>query len=104
MATKSKNSENRKRKKREPGFWVAVFLILAADVVFLFRYPDFQKRASAEEPDVLSGSEFLHEVYQANTVLYRQLCESIEGESLSGRYVYLAADDQKAEDVPEYYD
>ncbi len=106
MATKSKNSENRnkKRKKREPGFWVAFFLILAADVAFLFRYPDFQKRASAEEPDVLSGSEFLHEVYQANTVLYRKLCESIEGVSLSGQYVYLAADGQMARDVTEYYD
>lgn len=106
MDTKSKNSETKKagrKKKKARGLFIAVFLILIADFAFLLRYPDFQERASAKEPDILSGNEFLHEIYQANTVLYKQLRESVESQSLSCRYLFFSVESQRAENVTEYY-
>lgn len=78
---------------------------LAAAFAFLVLYPGFQERAKEEEPDILSGSEFLHEIYQANIVLYRQLQEAMTGKEIAGRDLYLAAATNKAEGYQgEYYD
>lgn len=80
-------------------------LSLAAALVFLSLYPGFQKRAEEEEPDILSGSEFLHEIYQANIVLYRQLQVAVTGKEITGQDVYLSSTTKKAENYQgEYYD
>lgn len=109
MDTKLKNSEVKKRNRREriPGMLAAAALILSASVVFLSQYGVFKERATADEPNILAGSEFLHEIYQANIVLYKQLCDwrafSETGEEASGEDIYLSAEVKKAENYDEYY-
>lgn len=106
MGTKSKNREHKETgaKKKTGGLFAAIFLIFAADAVFLSQYPAFQRQAAVEEPDILSGSEFLHEIYQANMVLYKQLQEQTAGTGLSYHAVYLSASQDKAQNVNEYFD
>lgn len=111
MGTKSKNSERVKPGKRErmPGIFAAAALILTATLVFLSQYPGFKERAAEEEPNILAGSEFLHEIYQGNIVLYKQLCDyktSKEGcvENTSAQDYFLSAEIKKAKDFGEYYD
>lgn len=43
-----------------PGVFVAAVLILSASLTFLSQYPGFKERATADEPNILAGSEFLH--------------------------------------------
>lgn len=106
MDTKLKNRERRKTnaKKKSGGLFAAIFLIFAADAVFLSQYPVFQEQAATEEPDILSGSEFLHEIYQSNMVLYKQLQEQETGTELAYQNIYLSAEGGTAENVKEYYD
>lgn len=105
MDTKSKNSEIPKMQKRAslPGLFVVLFLILAASVAFLSQYENFKERASVDEPDVLSSSEFLYEVYQANTVLYKQLQGKVAGAPALSADLYLESEEGVAEDFAEYY-
>lgn len=109
MDIKLKNSEtkNQNRRERLPGVFAAAVLILSASLTFLSQYPEFKERAAADEPDILSGSEFLHEIYQANIVLYKQLCDwktfSETGEAASGEDIYLSAEVKKAENFDAYY-
>lgn len=94
-----------RRRRLSAGSLVVWAFCLAAAIVFLSLYPGFQERAKEDEPDILSGSNFLHEIYQANIVLYRQLQEAVTGKELSGQDIYLAAATNKAEDYQgEYYD
>ena len=84
-------------------------LILSATIVFLLQYPGFKERAAEEEPNILAGSEFLHEIYQGNIVLYKQLCDykaSKEGggENASAQDFFLSAEIKRAKDFGEYYD
>lgn len=111
MATKSTSSERGKLNKRErmPGIFAAAVLILSATLVFLSQYPGFKERAAAKEPNILAGSEFLHELYQGNMVLYKQLCDykaSKEGggENASAQDFFLSAEIKQAKDFGEYYD
>lgn len=106
MVIKSKNSETEKRAKRErmPGLLVAAVLILAASLAFLSQYPGFKERATEEEPNILVSNEFLHEIYQANIVLYKQFCDfAADGEQVSAQDVFLSAEIGKAEQFSEYY-
>lgn len=106
MGTKSKSREPKGAvgRKKTGGLFAAILLIFAADAVFLSQYPVFQERAATEEPDILSGSEFLHEIYQANIVLYKQLQEQTAGRDLAYQEVYLSASQSAAENVNEYFD
>lgn len=107
MGTKSKNSKTAKPGKRErmPGLLVAALLILAASLAFLSQYPIFKERATAEEPNILVSNEFLHEICQANIVLYKQFCDfAANGEQVSAQDVFLSAQTGKAERFSEYYD
>lgn len=106
MGIKSRNSKHGKidRNKKRGGLFAAVLLIISAEAAFLFQYPSFKDRAAGEEPDILSSSDFLHEIYQANTVLYRQIREIAEGKELSYRDLYLTAEEQQMENASEYYD
>lgn len=110
MATKLKNREEQEPKKEKrrglSGTNLIVWaLCLTAAFAFLLLYPGFQERAEEEEPDILSGSEFLHEIYQANIVLYRQLQEAVTGKKVNAQDIYLAAVTSKAEGYQgEYYD
>lgn len=110
MATRLKNREEQEPKKRKRrglsgGNLVAWAFCLAAALAFLLLYPGFQERAEEEEPDILSGSEFLHEIYQANIVLYHQLQEAVAGKKVKAQDIYLAAATNKAEGYQgEYYD
>lgn len=104
MGIKSKNSEEEKRAKRErmPGLLAAAVLILAASLAFLSQYPGFKERATEEEPNILVSNEFLHEIYQANIVLYKQFCDfAANGEQVSAQDVFLSAEIGKAE--PEHF-
>lgn len=87
-----------------PGYFAAFVLILAASLTFLSQYPNFKARVSVDEPDILSGSEFTHEIYQANMVLYKQVRESAAEETISYRDIYLTAQEETAENFDEYYD
>lgn len=103
MVIKSKNSETEKR-ERMPGILVAAVLILAASLAFLSLYPGFKERATEEEPNILVSNEFLHEIYQANMVLYKQFCDfAADGEQVSAQDVFLSAEIGKAEQFSEYY-
>lgn len=106
MGTKLKNRDHKKTglKNKTGGLFAAILLIFSAEAVFLSQYPVFQERAATEEPDILSGSEFLHEIYQANIVLYKQLQEQTAGQGLSYQTVYLSASQAAAENVNEYFD
>lgn len=111
MATKSTNSEREKTSKRErmPGIFAMAVLILSATIVFLLQYPGFKERAAEEEPNILAGSEFLHEIYQGNIVLYKQLCDykaskEGDGENASAQDFFLSAEIKRAKDFGEYYD
>lgn len=110
MVTRLKNREEQEPGKERyrrmaAGQLTAWALSLAAALAFLSLYPGFQVRAGEEEPDILSGSEFLHEIYQANIVLYRQLQEAVSGKEVAGRDLYLAAATNKADEYQgEYYD
>lgn len=106
MGTKSKNRDRKKTgvKNKTGGLFAAILLIFAAEAVFLSQYPVFQERAATEEPDILSGSEFLHEIYQANIVLYKQLQEQTAGKDMSYQDVYLSASQTAAKEVNEYFD
>ena len=106
MDIRSKNSETEKLGKRErmPGVLVAAALILTATLVFLSQYPGFKERATAEEPNILVSNEFLHEIYQANIVLYKQFCHfAANGEPVSAQDVFLSAQIGKAEHFSAYY-
>lgn len=108
MDTKSKNSETKKRNRQErmPGVFVAAVLILSASLTFLSQYPVFKERATADEPNILAGSEFLHEIYQANMVLYKQICDwKAEGKEMTAQDFFLSGKIKKAEleDYNEYY-
>jgi len=92
-----------------PGILVVAVLVVAASLVFLSQYPGFKERAAADEPNILTGSEFLHEIYQGNIVLYKQFCDyeaSKEegGENTSAQGYFLSADVKNAKDFSEYYD
>ncbi len=111
MDTKLTNSEKIKgsRSERMPGILVMAVLVVAASLVFLSQYPGFKERAAADEPNILTGSEFLHEIYQGNIVLYKQFCDyeaSKEegGENTSAQGYFLSADVKNAKDFSEYYD
>lgn len=111
MAIRLKNREEQElrepgRKRLSAGNLAAWVLCLAAGLVFLSLYSGFQMRAEEGEPDILSGSEFLHEIYQANMVLYKQLQETVTGkEQVAGQDLYLEAATNKAEGYQgEYYD
>lgn len=111
MDTKLTNSEKIKgsRSERMPGILVVAVLVVAASLVFLSQYPGFKERAAADEPNILTGSEFLHEIYQGNIVLYKQFCDyeaSKEegGENTSAQGYFLSADVKNAKDFSEYYD
>lgn len=108
MDTKSKNSETKKRNRQErmPGVFVAAVLILSASLTFLSQYLGFKERATADEPNILAGSEFLHEIYQANMVLYKQICDwKAEGKEMTAQDFFLSGKIKKAEleDYNEYY-
>ncbi|MBD5508512.1 MAG: HAMP domain-containing histidine kinase [Lachnospiraceae bacterium] len=105
MDTKSKSSEmvRYSRKEQLPGLFVAWMLILTVSVIFLTQYESFKERASVDEPDVLSGSEFLYEIYQANTVLYIQLQERVTGEPALSADLYLESEEGAAENFTEYF-
>jgi signal transduction histidine kinase len=108
LDTKSKNSETKKRNRQErmPGVFVAAVLILSASLTFLSQYPGFKERATADEPNILAGSEFLHEIYQANMVLYKQICDwKAEGKEMTAQDFFLSGKIKKAEleDYNEYY-
>ncbi len=108
MDTKSKNSETKKRNRQErmPGVFVVTVLILSASLTFLSQYPGFKERAAADEPNILAGSEFLHEIYQANMVLYKQICDwKAEGKEMTAQDFFLSGKIKKAEpeDYNEYY-
>ncbi len=108
MDTKSKNSETKKRNRQErmPGVFVAAVLILSASLTFLSQYPGFKERATADEPNILAGSEFLHEIYQANMVLYKQICDwKSAGKEMTAQDFFLSGKIKKAEleDYNEYY-
>jgi len=87
-----------------PGYIVAFFLISAASLIFLSQYPDFQARVTVEDPDILSGSEFAHEIYQASAVLYRQVLEKDTGKAVDYHDIYLSGEEAPAADSDEYYD
>lgn len=106
MGTKSKNNKgrkqiedakNQKKKGMAPGYAVAFILILAATLTFLLQYPSFQARVTVDEPDILSGSEFTHEIYQANMVLYKEVRENAAGKTIYYRDIYLTAEEEAAE-------
>lgn len=89
-----------------PGVFVAAVLILSASLTFLSQYPGFRERATADEPNILAGSEFLHEIYQANMVLYKQICDwKAEGKEMTAQDFFLSGKIKKAEleDYNEYY-
>lgn len=111
MGTKLTNSEKIKgsRSERMPGILVVAVLVVAASLVFLSQYPGFKERAAADEPNILTGSEFLHEIYQGNIVLYKQFCDyeaskKEGGENTSAQGYFLSADVKNAKDFSEYYD
>ncbi len=109
MGTKLTNSEMKKlsRRERMPGILVMAVLVLTASLVFISQYPGFKERAAADEPNILAGSEFLHEIYQSNMVLYKQLCDwkafADTGEAAAGENIFLSAEITKAENFNEYY-
>ena len=105
MDTRLKSNETVKRSRSEqlPGFIAVCFLILTASFVFLSQYGNFKERASVDKPDVLSGSEFLYEIYQANTVLYKQLAERVTGVPALSADLYLESEEDTAEIFTEYY-
>lgn len=89
-----------------PGVFVAAVLILSASLTFLSQYSGFKERATADEPNILAGSEFLHEIYQANMVLYKQICDwKAEGKEMTAQDFFLSGKIKKAEleDYNEYY-
>lgn len=110
MATRLKNrKEQEPKREKSKGLsgtnLIVWMLCLSAALAFLLLYPGFQEKAEEEEPDILSGSEFLHEIYQANIVLYRQLQEAVMGKKVNAQDIYLAEATNKAEGYQgEYYD
>lgn len=112
MGIKSKSSDHKKQNGRAkktktkgtaPGYFMAFLLILAATLTFLSQYPSFKARVTVEEPDILSGSEFTHEIYQANMVLYKELRENAVGKPISYHDVYLTAEEETEQSFDEYY-
>lgn len=87
-----------------PGYFAAFILILAASLTFLSQYPNFKSRVTVNDPDILSGSEFTHEIYQANMVLYKQVLESARGNVIDFHDVYLTAEEEPATDYDKFYD
>ncbi|MDO4303269.1 MAG: HAMP domain-containing sensor histidine kinase [Bacillota bacterium] len=75
MDTKSKNNHNL-------SLLIAVILVLCASVGFSALYPMFGKRAAEYAGNVLSSESFLTELYWGNRVLYKELAEKVQGESL----------------------
>lgn len=106
MGTKLKNSDVRKQKRQgmAVSYLAAFILVTASSLVFLSQYPNFKARVTVEDPDILSGSEFTHEIYQANTVLYKQMLEAAGGNTIDFHDVYLTAEEEPASDYDMYFD
>lgn len=68
---------------------IAVILVLCASVGFSALYPMFGKRAAEYAGNVLSSESFLTELYWGNRVLYKELAEKVQGESLRYRDLFL---------------
>jgi len=92
---KSKNNN-------KSGIVIAVILVLAAAVGFSALYPVFKKRANDYAGSVLSSDSFLTELYWGNRVLYRELAEKVQGESVRYRDLFLRVDEYPCDTGDEY--
>lgn len=97
MDTKSKNNN-------KLSLLITVILVLAASIGFSALYPMFGKRAAEYAGNVLSSESFLTELYWGNRVLYKELAEKVQGESLRYRDLFLQTVEYMDADGAEYAD
>ncbi len=101
MDIKSKDNSNKF------GICVAVFLVLLASVGFVSQYPQFFREAqsykSAFSEDTMETEEFLRDLYQGNTILYKELQEQVAGAPLRYRDIYLSMTEEPSSEEGSAY-
>lgn len=102
MDTKSKDNKT----KRADIFAVLVILLIAS-VLFVSLYPMFRERADslADEyrTDVMESEQFLRNLYQGNTILYKDLQEQVTGKPLRYQDVYLTVTKEPSSAGSDYF-
>lgn len=104
-----KRDPNKSRQQYyKTGIILAVFLVLLASVVFVSLYSVFQRRAKAYmetfREDVMQNETFLRDLYQGNTVLYKELQEQVTGTPLRYQDVYLSVTQEPSNAGVSYID
>lgn len=95
MDTKSKNNN-------KISILIAVILVFISAIGFIAWYPFFAKRAAEYGRDVLSSERFLTELYWGNRILYKELSEKAQGESLRYRDLFLQMEEYASDDGETY--
>ncbi len=94
MDIKSKSS-------KKFSYLIAIILVLLSVASYIAMYPVFEKRADNYYTDVLHSEQFLYEIYQSNTVLYKDMVEKVQGKTVRYQDLYLKLSESTVEDESE---
>lgn len=87
------NTMANRKQSHKAGIFIAVFLVFLASVMFVLLYSAFRRRAESlmeyVQEDVMHNETFLRDLYQGNTILYKELQEQVSGTPLRYQDVYL---------------
>lgn len=100
---KNNNTEEIKKEKKERRRWLWYLVILSVLAAFLMQwnYPRLQQKAMDLYENPLESQEFIEQLYQSNYVLYKDLYEKVNKESISYQDLYFKITASDAE--PEQF-
>ena len=102
MDTKSKDN-----KTKRADIFAVLFILLVASILFVLLYPMFRERAASLEAryktDVMENEQFLRDLYQGNTILYKDLQEQVTGKPLRYQDIYLTVTKEPSSTGSDYF-
>lgn len=101
------NTMTNRKQSHKAGIFIAIFLVLMASAGFVSLYSVFQRRAEAYmntfQEDVMQNETFLRDLYQGNTILYKELQEQVTGTPLRYQDVYLTVTQEPSNNAGASY-
>lgn len=73
---------------------IAAVLITVSVVGYLMMYPVFEKQAVSYDVDTLGSQEFLYKLYEGSLCLYKDITETVGGETVEYADLYLETENQ----------
>lgn len=100
--------DKRHKKSYKSSVFAAILLVVLASAGFVSLYPRFHEHASdyvsEYNKDVMAGETFLQDLYQGNSVLYKQLLEQVKGETLAYQDIYITVTQEPSHDASIFVD